>query len=289
MNTLAAPVVAGYPAGSYRFQDDFYTVRPEGRRLSGAVYVQSPQGDVAMKRSLDLPREAVVDNRVVIYLDGIHQSIGEQQRQIRELFSGMDRPVVGIHEGSGKTILHDSHRQASNLLALKSIQTGALSAQTLRSRIFSNDPAVKSVYNLLRQGMDSGTDITLVTHSGGGIEGALALHMLREKGYEAKIGQHVRILSLASGVAPEDFTGAGIKNENLFYTGSKADLAFQLARHFLPVAVPGALGGAVSWMMERPREEVLAHSPDYLFQENGQAVLEGFMQGKTPGKFVEVP
>lgn len=278
-----------YPAGSQRFQEDFYKVRPEPRRLCGAVYLQHPDGRVENRRRLEVPAEAVVDNRAVIYLDGIHQSIGEQQRQIRELFSGMNRPILGIHEGSGTTILHDSHRQARNLLALKSIQTGTLGSDTLRSRIFRNDPAVKAVYNVLRQGLEAGTQLTLVTHSGGGIEAALALAMLQEKGYRGPIEQQVRVLSLASGVAPEDFTGAGVRTENLYYTGSKADLAFQLARNFLPVAVPGALGGALSWALERPSEEVLAHSPDYLFQANGQAELESFMQGKTPGKFAQVP
>lgn len=278
-----------YPPGAYRFKEDFHNVRPEPRKLRGAVYVQTPAGDIQARRDRSVPPQAIADNRVVIYLDGIHQSIGEQQRQIRELMSGMGRPIVGVHEGSGKTILHDSHRQANNLLALKTIQGGGLSAETLRSRIFKNDPAVKSVFNLLRSGMDAGTDITLITHSGGGIEGALALAMLNEKGYGPKISQHLRVLSLASGVAPEDFTRMGVKSENLFYTGSKADLAFQLARNFLPVAVPGALGGALAWALERPFEEVLAHSPDYLFQANGQAELESFMEGKSPGKFSEVP
>lgn len=278
-----------YPPGSYRFQEDFHNVRPEGRKLRGAIYVQTPEGDIEHKRERSVPPEAIRDNRVVIYLDGIHQSIGEQQRQIRELMSGMGRPIVGVHEGSGQTILHDSHRQARNLLALKTIQSGAMTAEELRSRIFGNDPAVKSAFNLLKSGMDAGTDITLVTHSGGGIEGALALAMLHERGYGPEISQRLRVLSLASGVAPDDFTKMGVKPENLYYTGSKADLAFQLARNFLPVAIPGALGGALSWAVERPHEEVLAHSPDYLFQANGQAELESFMTGKTPGKFAEVP
>ncbi len=278
-----------YPPGAYRFQNDFYNVRPEPKELRGAVFLQRPDGTVDPQRGPRLPEEAVRDNRVIVYVDGIHQSMQEQQRQIRELMSDMGQPVVGVHEGSGTTILHDSQRQAKNLVYLKSIQTDLEDASSLRSRIFSNDKAVKSVYNLVRQGLDAGRDITLVTHSGGGIEAALALHMLAEKGYGQKIESQLRVLSLASGVSPEDFTTAGVKQDHLYYTGSDADLAFQLARHFLPVAVPGALGGALSWLLERPAEEVLAHSPDYLFEANGKTTLENFMTGRSTGKFVEVP
>ncbi len=278
-----------YPPGAYRFQDDFYSVRPEPRKLCGAVFLQQPDGSVTLQKGAELPAGAVRDNRVIVYVDGIHQSFPEQQRQIRELMSDLGQPVVGVHEGSGTTILHDSRRQAKNLVYLKSLQNDLEDAHSLRSRVFHNDPAVKSVFNLLRQGLDAGRDITLVTHSGGGIEAALALHMLADKGYTEKIESQLRVLSLASGVSPEDFQTAGVKSEHLYYTGSDADLAFQLARHFLPVAVPGALGGALSWLLERPADEVLAHSPDYLFEANGKTALENFMTGRSPGRFVEVP
>ncbi|MGE0489554.1 MAG: hypothetical protein AB7S38_10110 [Vulcanimicrobiota bacterium] len=299
-----------YPPGSYKQQQDFYDVKPEEDRLCGVVFQQDASGQMRPLKwsgetshetgpgGPDIGPEAVARDTVLITVDGIHQSFEEHQRQIHELLhEGSDlgvawpADVIGIHEGSGTTILHDSARQAGNLLALKSAEAGLMPPAWAESKIFANDPAVKAVRDQVQQCLDNGRKVILMTHSGGGIESALALALLAGQGngaYKEAIGSRVRVLSLASGVAREDFEAAGVKRDNIYYTGSRTDLAWQLAKQFLPDGLGAALKGIYYWADGAPSEEILAHSPDYLFAANGTESIKAFLDG-GPGGYFEVP
>lgn len=255
----------------------------------------------------DIPAEAVKDNRVVIYVDGIHQDRGTQQDQIHRLLqappthpdhgASVEQPVIGIHEGVGRTFAADLGRITMDWLYLKGVQTHGVPVDWLRDKIYLFDPVVKSVHDEIRQSLEAGRDVQLVAHSGGGQETALALNMIsrEEHGrFKDAIRDHVRVLALAPAAAPQDYEAAGVKPENLLYTGSRQDPLWNFAHHFIhPVCVPCnlpavAAGLKTLWMLTH-FNGLPYHSPDYIFwqnlQPNGSSRINDFLAGAPGGNY----
>lgn len=286
----------------------------EPPELQGVVYEQTPadqvtilkySGETTPQLPPDIPASAVnSDGRVVIYVDGIHQEMSEQRRQIRYFFhqhspNGADvkQNVIGIHEGAGPSGFRDGVRIAKVLGTLKLLQHGLISLNWASKKLYRIDPAIKSVHDQIHQSLSAGRKVQLVTHSGGGAETAAALTLLSKEGLGEKIRDNVRVLSLASAAAAKDFTKAGVKSENLYYTGSKNDPVHYLFRHYLsPCAIPSAIGfaaGVVRYLYNlaaepSQQEAYHYHSPDYIFAANmsdsGQRIQQ-FLDGGPGGVF----
>ena len=282
--------------------------------LKGVVYEHTTKNEInVLKYSgqtvgelpADIPESALnKDGRVVIYVDGIHQEITEQHRQIRSFFQGqastganVDQSVIGIHEGAGKSGLHDGIRIGKALGMLKLVQNHLVPLEWASRQIYKIDPAIKSVHDEVKQSLLAGRNVQLITHSGGGAETATALTLLAREGMKDQISEKVRILSMASAAAHKDFTKAGVKAENIFYTGSNNDPVYSIFRHYLgPVNVISAVGFAMEAcrygyeMLKGKNEQVIFHyhSPDYIFDRNMTAEgqkIQKFLNGGPGGKF----
>lgn len=219
----------------------------------GSTNILKRSGETTPELPPDIPNSAVnKDGRVVIYVDGIHQEISEQKRQIRYFLHGhspngadVKQNVIGIHEGAGKSGFRDGVRIAKVLTTLKLVQNGLIPLQWAARKLYKIDPAIKAVHDEVRQSLLAGRKVQLMTHSGGGAETAAALTLLAKEGMREQIGENVRLLSLASAAAHEDFLGTGLKADNIYYTGSKNDPVYYLFRHYLsPCAIPSAIGFA---------------------------------------------
>lgn len=282
--------------------------------LKGMVYEHTSNGEVnVLKLSgqtrpelpADIPASAVnADNRVVIYVDGIHQELSEQKRQIRSFMQGqastgadVGQSVIGIHEGAGKSGLHDGARIGKALFMLKLVQNRLVPLEWASKQIYKIDPAIKSVHDEVKQSLLAGRKVQLITHSGGGAETATALHLLAREGMKQQIGDNVRVLSMASAAAHKDFTKAGVKEDNLYYTGSQNDPVYSIFRHFLgPFNICSGVGFAVDaarygWQALRGKDIPVVyhyHSPDYIFDRNmseGSQRIQKFLNGGPGGKF----
>ncbi len=290
------------------------TTQQEPPHLKGIVYEQTPQGDVNVLRlsgetkpelPADIPESAVnADGRVVIYVDGIHQEWPEQQRQIRCFFHGqagsgadVGQSVIGIHEGAGKSGVHDAARIGKALVMLKLVQNRVVPLEWASKKLFKIDPAIKSVHDQVKQSLLAGRKVQLVTHSGGGAETAAALTLLSRQGMKQQVSDNVRVLSMASAAAHKDFTKAGVKAENIFYTGSKSDPVYSVFRNYLgPLSPFSAVGFAVDTtrylyqMLKGKNINVVRHyhSPDYIFHHNmvdGSQRIQKYLNGDPGGKF----
>lgn len=275
------------------------------QRQNGEINVLKLSGQTKPELPADIPDSAVnADGRVVIYVDGIHQEISEQHRQIRSFFHGqagtganVGQSVIGIHEGAGKSGLHDGVRIGKALFMLKLVQNRVIPLEWASKQIYKIDPAIKSVHDEVRQSLLAGRKVQLITHSGGGAETAAALTLLAREGMKQEIGDHVRVLSMASAAAHKDFTKAGVKAENLFYTGSEQDPVYSIFRHYLgPLSLGSAVGFAVDaarylYDMIKGKDIPVVyhfHSPDYIFDRNvvdGSQRIQKFLNGGPGGKF----
>lgn len=252
--------------------------------MHGMVFQQSGSDVRVLARNgetpVEIPPSAVEDDRVVIYVDGIHQEWSEQQRQIRSFVEPrVDQPVIGIHEAAGKSSLRDGARIGRVLSYLKLVQSGAVPLKWASKRLYKIDPSVKSVHDEVKGCLESGLKVQLVTHSGGGAETAAALNVLKREGVDLS---SVRVLSCASAAAFEDFTSAGVKPENIYYTGSRNDPVYSMFRHFLPCGLPGFIGDLVGYFLG-DRDPIGYHSPDYIFANNPQ--MEAYLAGGPGGKY----
>ncbi|MBS2037521.1 hypothetical protein JST97_21205 [bacterium] len=290
------------------------TTQQEPGDLKGIVYEHTQKGEFnVLKLSgqtqpflpADIPASALnADNRVVIYVDGIHQELSEQKRQIRSFMQGqastgadVDQSVIGIHEGAGKSGLHDGVRIGKALFMLKLVQNHLVPLEWASKQIYKIDPAIKSVHDEVKQSLLAGRKVQLITHSGGGAETATALQLLAREGMKDEIGENVRVLSMASAAAHKDFIRAGVKPDNLFYTGSKNDPVYSIFRHYLS---PFNIISGVSFAIDAAKYgyQVLKgkdipvvyhyHSPDYIFDRNmseGSQRIQKFLNGGAGGKF----
>lgn len=279
----------------------------------GIVYEHTQQGQINILKlsgqtvpelPADIPESAVKDGRVVIYVDGIHQEISEQKRQIRSFFHGqastganVGQSVIGIHEGAGKSGFHDGVRIGKALGMLKLLQNRVIPLGWASKQIYKIDPAIKSVHDEVKQSLLAGRKVQLITHSGGGAETATALTLLAREGMKQEISDNVRVLSMASAAAHKDFTKAGVKAENIYYTGSVNDPVYSIFRNYLgPLSIGSAVGFAVDtahylYEMIKGKDNPVIyhyHSPDYIFDRNmadGSQRIQKFLNGGPGGKF----
>lgn len=285
----------------------------EPPHLKGVVYQQSPNGTVTILKTSgqtaetlppDIPESAVKDGRVFLYVDGIHQEMSEQNRQIRyflhkQAATGVDvgQDVIGIHEGAGPSGFQDGIRIGKVLSMLKLVQTGLVPLEWAKKKLYKIDPAIKSVHDQVKQSLLAGRKVQLMTHSGGGAETATALTLLAKAGMREQIRDNVRLLSLASAAALEDFVGAGLKPENIYYTGSKNDPVHYLFRNYLHPLAPlsglcfaaNVVRYAVGWGTKKDPNGLSYHAPDYIFAKNmvgEQQRIARFLEGGSGGVHV---
>lgn len=291
-----------------------YRLAEEPPELRGVLFQQDHDGTVTLlKRSgetdpngpPDIPPDAAVDGEVFISVDGIGQDWTRHREQIRDLFHGglpvgvdLQRPVIGIHEGEGKNGISDGLRIVKDTLILKSLQAGILSPARAKNSAYRNDPAVKTVYDQLRQSLEVGRQVTFMVHSGGGAQVALAMSILAlEEGerFGDAIGDSVRVLATAPAATEQDFLNAGVERENLFLTGSGRDPVHRFYRQHTdfrqPISLLAALAdglvGTGRFVMDRGPH----HSTEYIFENNrtpNGSHIERFLDG-GPGGYFPVP
>lgn len=270
-------------------------------KFSGQTRPEVPPGAVS-----DIPPEAVRFNRVVISVDGISQMWDEHQRQIhRYLHRGgppggvgadVAQPVIGIHQGSGKSSVADVIRIGKDLALLKGLQAGIIPTAWARERASVVDPAVKSLHDMVQQALHDGLDVQIVNHSGGGQETALALTLLKKEGWEQQIREHVRVLAMAPACSFQDLEMSGVKKENIFYTASQNDPVWRMFHHHvhtnplkLPLNVLPIYEG-IKYLVTMRREHLAVHSPDYIFRCNmkpdGKQRIQEFLTGSDGGTYV---
>jgi hypothetical protein len=253
-----------------------------------------------------IPDEAVKDGRVVIYVDGIQESEAAQCTKIANLLQapaspdsfGCDvgQPVIAIHEGVGRTVVSDLGRITYDLLQLKRSQTSLGRPEAQLQAVAKHDPAVKAIHDEIRQSLEAGREVTLVSHSGGGCETALALTLLEhEEGgrFKQSIADHVRLLELSPAASSRDFILAGVKPENLYHTGSRKDPLWQFASHYVNPCNPFAnlmvaVGGAESLYHLATNYHGPYHDPNYIFWKNvdpsGMQPIQAFLDGGPGGE-----
>ncbi len=285
-----------------------YELQEEPPELRGVLFEQDRDGSVTLlKRSgetrpdgpPDIPQDAVVDGSVFISVDGIGQDWNRHREQIGEWFHGkmphgtdLDRPIIGSHEGEGSSTVADGWRIIKDTALMKSLQAGWMSKESVREAAYKNDPAVKTIYDQLRQSMEAGRQVTLMVHSGGGAQSALALSLLArdEEKYARQIGQKVRVMGTAAAASQEDFRLAGVKPANLFMTGSGSDPVHRFFRRHMnfrrPWTVAAGVGdglvGSVKFLFKRGPY----HEGEYIFAGNdlpeGHRIQE-FLDGGQGG------
>jgi len=300
------------PSGAWEYVDAFESATEEPPELKGVLYRQEADktvevlkysGQTTPELPPDIPADALKSGRTVIYVDGIHQMWGEQQRQIDQFLHGhnpnganVDQSVIGIHEGAGPSGFRDGVRIAKAMVMTKLVQSGLVPLKWAQKKLYKIDPAIKTVHDQLSQSLQAGRQVQLMTHSGGGQETVAALALLAREGKKKQIAENVRVLSLASAASARDFTKSGVKAENLYYTGSKRDPVYSIFRHHLhlvtlPVHIPFWIDVArylVGLPWQQPGDLAI-HSPDYIFAKNmndeGRQRIQKFLDGGPGGSY----
>jgi hypothetical protein len=237
-----------------------YGLQEEPPELQGLLFQQYPDGTVRVLRRSgetdpdsvpDIPADAVMKGSVFISVDGIGQNWNRHREQIRDWFHGgadfgtsLPVSVIGIHEGEGQSGLHDGLRILKDTALNKTLQSGRVSTDWVRQRAYQVDPAVKTVYDQLRQSLKAGRQVTLMVHSGGGAQVALALSLLacEEDGpWRQRIADDVRILGTAPAASRQDFEWAGVEADSIMVTGSRRDPVHAFFRNHLDPGKPCSL------------------------------------------------
>lgn len=307
------------PKDAWDYVEARESAQEEPPNLKGLVFLQNPDQSLRILKQggqtrpqvpsgdpSDIPADAIRFNRVVIYTDGISQEWGEQQRQIYRFLhrggppggTGADvgQPVIGIHEGSGKSAVADVVRIAKDLSLLKGLQSGVVPTAWALEKVSVVDPAVKALHDTVQQALHDGLDVQLVNHSGGGQETALALTLLKKQGFEQQIRDHVRVLAMAPACSVKDLEMAGVKNENIYYTASEHDPVWRIFHHHVetnPLKLPLNLipiYEGIKFLFTMRREHLAVHSPDYIFKNNmlpnGKQRIQEFLTGSPGGSHV---
>jgi hypothetical protein len=318
--TGGADVPAEVQQGVDRWLEDLRNAPREPGELMGVVYEQYADGSTRVLAAPgtttpdlppdgpNIPNDAVVNNRVVIYADGIHQRISTQQDQIHRLLQAdphdpkdgvnVGQPVIGVHEAVGKSALDDGTRIAADLAYTKAVQGRYMPLAWVRKAAYRADPTVKSVHDEIRQSLEAGRDVLLCMHSGGGAISALALNLLAHENHgkwKNAIRDHVRVLALSTAAAARDFELAGVKPENLYYTGSRQDPVHNIMHHFIhPYNFLGNfpfIGTAIADGLKAAMDPKFGpyHSPDYILWANargGHSRIQDFIDGAPGGNYV---
>lgn len=285
--------------------DQTYGLQEEPPELRGLLFQQNQDGSVRLLRRSgetdpdtppDIPEEALVGDRVFISVDGISQDWRRHREQISEWFhAGSDYatsvkgPVIGIHEGEGPSALHDVLRVLKDTLLTKGLQSGLLKLRQARERAYANDPSVKTIYDQLKQSLRVGRQVTLMVHSGGAAQAALALALLgAESGgrWRPRIAESVRVLGTAPAAHRRDFEWAGVRGEEIMVTGSRRDPVYGFYSHHVDPKRPWSLlpflGGGALTSLKFAFHSGPFHQGEYIFSANkgpeGHAIQQ-FLDG----------
>ncbi|HEY3997744.1 MAG TPA: hypothetical protein VGO93_02685 [Candidatus Xenobia bacterium] len=271
--------------------------------LRGTLYAIQPNGSDAtvLKHNgetrpdgHDIPDDAVVNHRVILLTEGIGDDIQDYTRLMRGLMQSTDQPfdinvhqpLLSIHEGTSAKGDKDVERIAHDILLVKRLERGD---RVDPAHAFKVDPAVQTIVNVVRQGLDAGHDMLLVPHSGGGPENALALHLLAQEGYKDAIGQHVRVLSLAGVLTPTDYHQAGVKPGHVYYTADHRDAIGGLGTIYIDPDKPDSIIHAAEEMKKNAHNHPTYHNNDDNFRDNtknGHNQIVDFINGGPGGTYI---
>lgn len=218
-----------------------YGPEQEPPELRGALFQQEPDGTVKVLRYSgqtsptsppDIGDDAAVNGEVFISVNGIDQDWPSHRQQIKDWYHGgfatgadWNRPIIGIHEGD-RDGAADIVRILKNTFILKSLESGVTGLEKTRKAAYRNDPSVKTIHDQLRQSLAVGRQVTLMAHSGGGSQVALALALLAQEGdgqWRDEIEDKVRVMGTAATCHRNDLRRSGVADENIFMTYSKKD------------------------------------------------------------------
>ncbi|HEY4000390.1 MAG TPA: hypothetical protein VGO93_16065 [Candidatus Xenobia bacterium] len=259
---LASPLVHKLKA-AYGFLFGPVGHPPEPPRLHGEAYLLRPDGQTQVIRrghhsdphGNDVPSEAVVNNRVVIALEGINNDAAEASVTLAQVMEKggpntvrLGQPMIVIHEGIEKTRGAAMSRIGHDVELMKRDQRGS----HVREKAFQTDAAVQTCYDLVKQQLDRGRDVLLVPHSGGGAESGLALNLLARHGYEKAIGEHVRVMTFAGMASPEDYVRGGVKPENVLFVGDQHDAIAVTGSQFIDPHHPKAGAEELEHTLKQP-------------------------------------
>ena len=290
-----------------------YAPTEEPPELRGVLFQQETDGTVTLLRSSgetrpdsppDVGEEAAVDGEVFLSVDGIGQDWQDHRRQISEIFHGglevgakLDRPIIGIHEGQGRNSVADGLRITRGTLILKSLQAHLLSTEKAKKLAYKNDPAVKTIYDQLRQSLKVGRKITLMAHSGGGAQAALAMSILAREdhpGLDEFFGEDVRVMGMAIAASRKDFELSGIPTDSILTTGSRQDPVHRIFHPHLdlkrPLSIVSSLAAGVAKGLRLVIKRGPEHSQSYMMEQNivnDTHHLQEFLDG-GPGGYREL-
>ena len=292
-----------------------YSLQEEPPELRGLLFQQERNGDVRVLKYSgqtnpdgppDIPEDAAIDDEVFISVDGIGQDWDRHRSQIQDWFHGgadygteLRRPIIGIHEGEGKSGLHDGLRIVKNTLLNKGLQSGWMSPERVRELAYKNDPSVKTIHDQLRQSLQVGRQVTFMAHSGGAAQVALAMSLLatdNDRDWSSELAEKVRVLGTAPAAHRKDFEWAGVKPENIMITGSKKDPVYRFFSNYLeplkPWSVLPFLYNGVKTSLKFLAKPGPYHQGEYIFSRNkserGVHAIGEFLDG-GPGADKELP
>ena len=266
------------------------------QEISGEVEILKYSGETDPDSSPDIPPDAVTSRGVYISVDGIGQDWNTHRQQIADWFHGgadygvkIAGPVIGIHEGEGKNSLSDGLRILKNTVYTKALQSKLRSPDSLRASVYADDPSVKAIYDQLSQSLRVGREVTLMAHSGGASQVALALTLLAQDSrtdWKPLIAEKVRVLGTAPAAHRQDLEAAGVESDKIMITGSVKDPVYRFYRNFLnpkkPLTLLSFLADGLSASLQFALNRGPFHQGEYIFSQNideGNHRIGQFLEG----------
>jgi hypothetical protein len=294
-------VGAGMTAGMMRVAVQPDNQQADPQWLRGALYAVYPssEGKATLLRQsgethpqgLDVPDDCVKNNLVVLLTEGIGDNIPGYARETYELLQSnskpwsmdLGQPILAVHEGTEGKTGRDVKRIARDGQIAKRLELGR---KVDVDKIYQHDPAIKTLVDVIGQQLDAGHDLLLVPHSGGGPENAVALNLLAQQGYQDKIHDHVRVLSLAGAAAPQDYVMAGVDEKNIYHTANHQDVVGQVGSIYMDPKHPSTFLRVASVVAKHAREKTPRHNNGFVFEDNlqnGHNYIKEFVEGGEGG------